>query len=136
MRRRLAMDVPLFQLRERVIDDGRGVLKRIGNAIAGAYQLGLEHPALFAVGESGQFAEIIQTRYHRRLRRVTVGIMSVGANGGRLQWPKNARQALDRSAPQHRRPLPTPAPLETPRPRDRHLFPALPTPRQYPTPSP
>src|ERR1700730_19396932 len=95
MRRRLAMDVPLFQLRERIVDDGRGVLKRIGNAIAGAYQLGLEHPALFAVGKSGQLAEIIQTRYHRRLRRVTVGIMSVGANGGRLQWHKNARQALD-----------------------------------------
>src|SRR5260370_34438759 len=104
---RVAMDVPLFQLRERVIDDGSGVLKRIGNAIAGAYQLGLEHPALFAVGKSGQFAEIIQTRYHRRLRRVTVGVMSAGAKGGRPPWGKDTRQAHRRPRSQTARPLPT-----------------------------
>ena len=45
MRRRLAMDRPLFQLRERVMDDGRGIAKRIGHAIACAHQLGFEHPA-------------------------------------------------------------------------------------------
>src|SRR5260370_8079096 len=100
---RVAMDVPLFQLRERVIDDGSGVLKRIGNAIAGAYQLGLEHPALFAVGKSGQFAEIIQTRYHRRFRRVTVGILSEWASGA--------------AHPPHTHPPPPlfPAALHTPR---------------------